>query len=146
MFQKLLGWPVILGAMAIALVLGFVGYKERSEMSRLADHGKETLAQIEEVKWTTKRGVDRNFDLTIAFTTESGQAVKEKLRVDDATGKRARDDDAFVELPVRYLPEEPSVVRQADEADGSKGMFVIAAFALLAGVILLALRLRSAKG
>lgn len=120
-----------------------MGYKEHSEMSRLAERGKPAVANIEEVHWTTKRGMDRNFDLTISFTTEAGQNVSEKLRVDSATGKRARDDDDFVELPVVYLPEDPTVVRQADETNASKGMFAIAAILLLVGAVLLMVRLRS---
>lgn len=142
MLQKLLTWPVILGALVVAIVLGAVGYNERSEMSRLADHGKHAVATIEEVNWTTKRGMDRNFDLTVRFTTEAGQSIKETLRVDSETGKRARDDDDFVELPVVYLPEAPSVVRDASDTDASSGMFAIAGLAGLLGVILLVVRLR----
>lgn len=143
MLQKLLTWPAILGAIAVALILGFMGYKEHSEMSRLADHGKQTIAQIEEVNWKTKRGMDRNFDLTIAFATETGQSVRQTVRVDSDTGKQARDDDSFVELPVVYLPEDPTVVRPTDETDASMGMFLIAALAGLAGIVLLVVRLRS---
>src|SRR5687768_12602246 len=135
MLQKILSWPVILGAFAVSILLGFWGYNERSEMARLADHGKQAMAQIEHVEWTTKRGLDRNFTLSIAFETEAGQSVEEKLRVDNDTGKRARDDDDFVELPVVYLPEEPSVVRQAGETDASSAAFAIAGIVALLGAI-----------
>lgn len=145
MLEKLKSWPTILGAIVVAVITGFMGYTERSEMTRLTDHGKQALAQIEEVNWTQKRGIDRNFDLTVTFTTEAGDKVKETVRVDTETGKRARDEDDFVELPVIYLPEEPSVVRPADESDASMGMFAIAAVAGLVGLILLTLRLRSTK-
>ncbi|WP_342315289.1 hypothetical protein [Lysobacter sp. FW306-1B-D06B] len=145
MLQKILSWPAVLLAFAVAAIVGFMGYTEHSEMTRLADHGKQAIAQIEEVEWKTKRGMDRNFDLTITFDTEAGQNVKAKLRVDTDTGKRARDDDEFVELPIVYLPEKTSVVRQAGETNASMGMFVIAAIAALAGIVLLVLRLRSSK-
>jgi len=145
MLEKLRSWPAILGIFVVAVVGGVMGYAERSEMTRLADHGKQALAQIKEVNWTQKRGIDRNFDLTVTFSTEAGQNVEETVRVDTETGKRARDDDEFVELPVIYLPEEPSVVRQAGESDASMGMFAIAAVASLMGLMLLALRLRSTK-
>lgn len=143
MLQKLLTWPAILLALAAAILIGFMGYKEHSETSRLADHGRAANATIQEVNWTTKRGMDRNFDLTIEFTTEAGESVKETLRVDSDTGKRARDDDSFVEVPVTYLPEDPAVVRLAGEPDASTRMYVIAGILALAGVILLVLRLRS---
>lgn len=142
MLQKLLSWPVIVGAIVIAIVLGVLGRNERSEMSRLADHGKQAVAKIEEVNWTSKRGMDRNFDLTVTFTTGSGESVRKTLRVDADTGRRARDDDDFVELPVVYLPEDTSVVRAEGDTDASTRMFALAAFAGVAGLILLVIRLR----
>jgi len=142
MLEKLLRWPVILGALAVGVVLGFMGYTEHSAMSRLADHGKQAIAEIKEVQWSTKRGMDRNFDLTVSFKAESGESVKQTVRVDTDTGKRARDDDSFVELPIVYLPEDPDVVRQAGETDATAGLFVMAAIVLLVGGILLTLRLR----
>lgn len=142
MVQKMFTWPVILGAIAVAAILAVLGFAEHLEMSRLADHGKNAVARVEGVKWTTKRGMDRNFDLTITFPTEAGQTVSETVRVDTDTGKRARDDDDFVELPVVYLPEEPSIVRHAGETDASAGMFAIAAIAALVGLVLLVMRLR----
>lgn len=143
MLKKFLTWPAILLMLAMAALIAFMGHKERSETSRLVDHGKTASATIEEVKWTSKRGMDRNFDLTLAFTTAAGQSVKEILRVDTDTGKRARDDDSFVEVPVTYLPEDPTVVRLAGEPDASMRMFVIAGILALAGAILLVLRLRA---
>jgi len=138
---KLTAWPIIAGCFLVTLVVGVMGYKESTEMTQLAESGIAASAVIKEVKWSQKRGMDRNFDLTVSFTTKLGQKVTEVLRVDTETGKRARDDDDFLNLPVVYLPEDPSVLRVAGEGDHSRGMFVVAMITLIAGAILCFLRI-----
>lgn len=145
MFKKFISWPAAAIALGACVVLGFLGHAESSEMKRLADHGRKAVAQIEEVHWTTKRGVDRNYTLQVAFDTESGTTVREDISVDSDLGKRARDDDSFVEMEVAYLPEDPSVVRVADAEDGSTAMYAAAGVLALIGIALGLLRLRQGR-
>lgn len=145
MFKKLVSWPAVAIALAAAIVLAFVGHRESSEMARLAEHGHKAMAQIEEVHWKTKRGMERNFTLAVVFETENGTEVREEIPVDNDIGKRARDDDAFVEVEVAYLPEEPSVVRLANAKDGSAAMYAIAGLLAIIGIALGLLRLRQGR-
>lgn len=145
MLTRIASWPVIAGCFVVALVVGMMGYKESTEMTRLSHAGTATSAVIEEVKWSQRRGMDRNFDLTVSFTTTSGQKVAEVVRVDTDTGRRARDERDFVRIQVVYLPEDPSVLRVAGEADHSRGMFVVAMAAMILASILCFLRIFACK-
>ncbi|WP_158986888.1 DUF3592 domain-containing protein [Lysobacter panacisoli] len=142
MFEKLVSWPAVAFVLGVAVLIAFMGYRETSEMTRLSEHGRKAMAQIEEVHWTTRRGIDSNYTLDVTFEPEGGKAVHEEVSVDNDIGEQARNDESFTELEVSYLPDDTSVVRPADAEDGSTRMYVVAGAMAALAALLAMLRLR----
>ena len=139
--KNLISWPAIALAALLSIALAIFGYRDAAQTTALAEHGKRVVAQIEEVNWTTKRGVDRNFQLKVAFETASG-VMHQTVDVDKELGERARDDEGFDELDVVYLPEDTSTVRVVDDPGMATGLYIISALAAALAGILAFLRLR----
>lgn len=130
----LIGGPVMIGA----------GYKEARDSKALADHGAVADAMVSEVTWSKKRGSERNFHAKVNFVTPDNRPVTANLSVPAALGKELRDapEDKPATLSVRYLPEDTSTVALADHKDESGFQYGVGALMLLAGIGLLAWRLR----
>ncbi len=130
----LIGGPVMIG----------VGYKEARDSKALADHGVVADAVVSEVTWSKKRGSERNFHAKVSFVTPDNRTVDANLSVPTALGKELRDapEDKPTTVSVRYLPEDTSTVALADHKDESGFQYGVGALMLLAGIGLLAWRLR----
>jgi len=119
-------------ALVVAGALGGVGYIKSSRQAALADHGVVTIADIKDVRWMTRRGSARDYKFKIAFTAQEGRRIVETMDVDWRMGERGRNDASFVRLPVRYLPEDPSVVYPVDaNVPGNTWKFLVALLALV---------------
>ncbi|MGM9481890.1 DUF3592 domain-containing protein [Roseateles sp. NT4] len=121
----------------LALLLGgpylmFSGASDARDIKRLQANGRETIAGVESIEWRKKRGSESGFRGHIVFKTESGDVVRAEIGLPQQQGQAIKDGKADPMVKVRYLPNEPGIVRLADMQDSSSetrwfglGMFVV---------------------
>ncbi len=114
-----------------AFVIVVTTENQSHDYSRLADHGVLAHARIDRVFIEGETG-----SLAVSFETADGTTVHKRLTVPRETAVRARHEKAFITLKVVYLPEDPSVVREAGERNLAGWRYLIAG--LMAGGALLA--------
>lgn len=132
-------WITILVLLIGGPFVVLAGFSESRDMAKLKDHGKEAVAQVDQVQWKEKRlsGTEKNFKVDVHFETEAHDTVQAKLSVDKALGQRLRDGTAEPTIKVRYLPEDPHTVYLADAGDSSGGMYAIGAVMFAVGAFML---------
>ncbi len=138
MLESLRSWVILLAFLVGGPYVMFSGASNSRDIKRLQANGHEALAAVESIEWRKKRsGSESGFRGHIAFKTESGNVVRAEIGLPQAQGQSIKDGKAEPIVKVRYLPNEPSVVRLADEQDNSSETRWIGAVMFLIGLGLL---------
>lgn len=124
----------------------FSGAHDSRDIKRLQANGRETTAMVESIEWRKKRsGSESGFRGHIVFKTESGQAVRAEIGLPQQQGQSMKDGKTEPLVKVRYLPNEPNVVRLADLQDNTSETRWIGAVMFLIGLGLLIWRWRKSS-
>lgn len=131
----------------LALLIGgpfvmFSGAHDARDIKRLKANGQETVAGVESIEWRKKRGSESGFRGHIVFKTESGEMVRAEIGLPQAQGQAIKDGKSAPLVKVRYLPNEPSVVRLADLQDNTTETRWVGAVMFLIGLAMLVWRWR----
>jgi Protein of unknown function (DUF3592) len=132
MFQKLKSWLILLALLVAGPVLVVGSLKDGRDFKRLQAEGRETMAAVESVEWSKKRGIERGFKAHVVFKTENGDEVRGQVSLSKEFGQALKEEKALPVVKVRYLPSDPHVVHTADATDSSTAM-------LLTGFVLFAI-------
>ena len=133
--------------MVAALLIGgpyvmFSGASNARDIKRLQANGRETTAVVESIEWRKKRGSESGFRGHIVFKTDDGNTVRGEIGLPQQLGQSMKDGKAEPMVKVRYLPNEPSVVRMADMQDSSSETRWVGAVMFVLGLGLLLWRWR----
>jgi hypothetical protein len=132
---------------AIAMIVGgpviaLSTHADKKNIAAIINHGVAAKAEIIKVEWTTKHHIDQDYNLLVNFKTQDGTPISRKISVDSVTGNKARSNADYNTLDVQYLPEDTSVVYQADVAPPSNIGYWLAALMSIVGIIMVVRRVR----
>lgn len=143
MLQSLRSWVFVLALLIGGPYVMFGGASASRDFKRLQANGKETVAVVESIEWRKKRsGSESGFRGHIVFKTESGEVVRGEVSLQQAQGQAMKDGKIEPTIKVRYLPNEPGIVRPADMQDNSGETRWVGAVMFLIGLALLLWRWR----
>lgn len=142
MLESLRSWIFVLALLIGGPYVMFSGASDSRDIKRLQANGRETTAVVESIEWRKKRGSESGFRGHIAFKTESGEAVRGEIGLPQPLGQAMKDGKAEPVVKVRYLPNDPAIVRFADMPDTTGEMRWVGGVMFLAGLGLLWWRLR----
>lgn len=125
-----------------AVILMWAGHKNGVEYAALRDHGVKTMAQITELEWKAEKHGSRESGhfAHVEFTTDSGRSVQQKVSITEDLNDHLRARSIPWTMEVSYLPEDPSIIRDASRNDDSDAQKGVARYLLLAGIAVLVLR------
>jgi hypothetical protein len=138
MLESLRSWVMVLALLIGGPYVMFSGASDSRDIKRLQANGRETAATVQSIEWRKKRsGSESGFRGHIVFKTEAGNLVNAEISLPQQQGQAMKDGKADPVVKVRYLPNEPSVVRLADMQDNTSETRWIGAVMFLAGLGLL---------
>jgi hypothetical protein len=142
MLESLRSWVVLAALLIGGPYVMFSGASDARDIKRLQANGRETMAGVESVEWRKKRGSESGFRGHVVFKTESGAMVRGEISLPQPQGQAIKDGKVDPVVKVRYLPNDPSVVRVADMPDTTHEMRWVGAAMFIAGLALLGWRMR----
>ena len=133
---------IALCLIAFGIFLIYAGHKNATESSALRDHGKTAEANITKLEWREKKSThdDNRYTVNVRFTTEDGREIHEEIHVTAEFGRALRNQTVPSVMTVRYLPESPTTLRDANATDASDAQTGVGRYMLLAGIVMLVLR------
>ncbi|MDR7270535.1 hypothetical protein J2X20_003193 [Pelomonas saccharophila] len=146
MLSGLRSWIFLLALLIGGPYVMFSGASDARDIKRLQANGRETMAVVESIEWRKKRsGSESGFRGHIVFKTEAGNLVNAEIGLPQQQGQAMKDGKADPVVKVRYLPNEPNVVRLADMQDNTSETRWIGAVMFLIGLALLIWRWRKSS-
>lgn len=146
MLDGLRSWIFLLTMLVVGPYVMFSGASDSRDIKRLQANGRETIAAVEKIEWSKKRsGSESGFRGHIVFKTEAGNLVNAQISLPQQQGQAIKDGKAEPMVKVRYLPNEPNVVRLADMQDNTSETRWIGAVMFIVGLGLLIWRWRKSS-
>ena len=146
MLDGLKSWVFVLALLIGGPYVMFSGASDSRDITRLQANGRETVAVVEKIEWRKKRsGSESGFRGHIVFKTEAGTLINADIGLPQQQGQSIKDGKADPVVKVRYLPNEPGVVRLADMQDNTSETRWIGAVMFLIGLGLLIWRWRKSS-
>jgi hypothetical protein len=146
MLESLRSWVILLAFLVGGPYVMFSGASDSRDIKRLQANGRETIAAVEKIEWRKKRsGSESGFRGHIVFKTEAGNLVNAEIGLSQQQGQSIKDGTSEPMVKVRYLPNEPSVVRLADMQDNTSETRWMGAVMFLIGLGLLWWRWRKSS-
>lgn len=142
MLDGLRSWIFVLALLVGGPYLVFSGASDARAIKRLQANGREAQAVVERVEWRKKRGSESGFRGHIAFKTESGALVRAEISLTQSLGQSIKDNKVDPVVTVRYLPNDPSIVRLAEMPNNTSELRWVGGVMFLAGLGLLGWRWR----
>ena len=141
MFSFLRNPLIAIVLIAFGVFLIYAGHKNATEFAALESHGKTADAVVANLEWKEKSNhEDHSYTAHVQFKTEDGRDIYEQMHVSTELGRAIRNQSAPSVMTVRYLPESPSIFREASAMDPSDAQSGVGRIMLIAGFVMLALR------
>jgi hypothetical protein len=142
MLDGLRSWIFLLALLVGGPYLVFSGASDARAIKRLQANGREAQAVVQSVEWRKKRGSESGFRGHVAFKTESGAVVEADIALTQPLGQAIKDGKAEPVVTVRYLPNDPSIVRLAELPNNTSELRWVGGVMFLVGLGMLGWRWR----